>query len=511
MKYIKYILLFISCAIYAQKVTLVHGLNNVGSLFNGSKIEQKVNLVLNPPLVLKPSLQGETSANNQSQNLANILSINNVDAGLAVSYSMGGIVTRNYMKQANENGNNRLKGHISIGSPHRGAKLATNSALAERLVRSQIGAILFPGSINFEAKQLTYYHESMRDLALVLLNDMISPYIFDYANNEAVQDLKTTSSVVSSINSSLAYESDIFKIGIFCREKEPVLFNMMANAAGIQECTMEYILDFVYAVKVACIFSHTYAFYDALDANNQYWASYHYEMACAHLTAFYYLKDFNKIWKRDIIESDYSDGVVSEYSQKYPNGNNQYFASNTSHMEELNHDQVASKLQKALLDFKDYIRDEPPVEPKELSVSWYRSHPKLTWKSNQEYDVKEYKIWKCAGGIPRIVWTISHNQNSNVHTWIDYSVDKPVTSSQGNDYQYQVKAVDITGNESAYSNQVTIKGQAAPVSLEKKTMMKGKMTVKLCHKHMIWEPIIPIHLIRIQESNIKFPRQNSFP
>lgn len=126
----KYLILFItfSTLVLAQEVVLVHGLNNNGTIFNGTKVEQAVNLSFSNPFILKPSMGGNLPANTQSNNLKNALTYYNFNDALSISYSMGGIVTRNYIKS--NNANNRLNGHISIGAPHRGAKLANNAEIA---------------------------------------------------------------------------------------------------------------------------------------------------------------------------------------------------------------------------------------------------------------------------------------------------------------------------------------------------------------------------------------------
>jgi len=453
--------IFIYSSIFAQKVTLVHGLGNVGSLFNGTEVEQTVNNVLNPPLVLKPSLGGETSANNQSSNLENTLVSNNVDGGLSVSYSMGGIVTRNYMMNEYSSGYNRLNGHISIGTPHLGAKLATNSALASLLVKSQISAILFPASLDYENGVIYYPHESMRDLTLVILNQFIAAFILDANNNAAIQDLRTDSDVVANINNSSNFETNIFKGGIYCREDEPVLYNMSAHAAGISESTVSYILDFVYTVKIAYIIYHIYNYYYAVLDGNDYWASYHYGRAITHLSALSFLSDFNFLWKRDILESDYSDGIVGENSQKYPNANRQYLALNTSHLEELNHDKVKAELTKSLNDYNYYVKLANPIVPKGVSIAWYNDHPKITWNSNQEHDIQSYKVWKYAGGSSMIAGTITHNPSNSTHSWIDNSVDLPGRFDPQIEYTYKVKAIDDLNNESLYSEEVSIIGAGA--------------------------------------------------
>ena len=184
------LVIFICSSIFAQKITLVHGLGNDGSLFNGTQVEQTVNSELNQPLIFKPSLGGNSSANNQSSNLESTLVGNNVDGGLAVSYSMGGIVTRNYMMNEYTSGYNRLNGHISIGTPHLGAKLATNGSVVSELVLYELRALVYPGSIDFINHSVYGSWGIAVDLVNIILGQFIGELVFNYASNSAIQDLK---------------------------------------------------------------------------------------------------------------------------------------------------------------------------------------------------------------------------------------------------------------------------------------------------------------------------------
>jgi len=99
-----------------------------------------------------------------------------------------------------------------------------------------------------------------------------------------------------------------------------------------------------------------------------------------------------------------------------------------------------------------------PSYPKDVQVSWDGDHPEVSWSSNIESDIQEYKIWKHAEGSSMIAATITHNPNNSIHSWIDYDVDKPGKFDPVYTYSYKVKAIDNTSKESLYSDQVSING-----------------------------------------------------
>jgi len=102
--------------------------------------------------------------------------------------------------------------------------------------------------------------------------------------------------------------------------------------------------------------------------------------------------------------------------------------------------------------------DEDPQIPQNLSVAWYSDHPKLTWTTNEDTDMKEYKIWKYVNGSAMVVATVTHSASSSTHTWTDNSVTPAGKLDPIYTYYYKVKAVDNANNESLYSNQVSISG-----------------------------------------------------
>jgi hypothetical protein len=456
MKYIVTTLILLANIVFAQRATLVHGLNNDASIFYGTKIQQVVNDEFGYPSPLIPSLGGNLAANTQSTNLDNTLVSNNVREGLSVSYSMGGVVTRNYMKSKYPSNNNLLDGHISIATPHLGAKIVNNAELAARLILDQAEAIIFPGWIDGTTLHVPFDAAGL--LAVLALNSYVNDMVSQIGSNAAAQDLRTNSQVITDINSSSAYEQEVFKAGIYCRELEPVLYNMLVGDISISENGISWLVDLIYATKLSFIIYHLYAYNSAADAGNAYWMSYHSAMFWAHIDAYVFFSNFNYYWKEYVLESSYSDGVVGETSQQYPNANQLYLAQNTSHLEARNHNEVESQLRRATLAYKDNILNSPPTSPINVSIAWYNDHPRITWETNPEYDVQSYKIRKEVAGSSMIAATITHNKYSTTHSWIDYDVDKPGKFDPQVLCKYKIKAVDIATNESNYSEEVSITG-----------------------------------------------------
>jgi len=108
--------------------------------------------------------------------------------------------------------------------------------------------------------------------------------------------------------------------------------------------------------------------------------------------------------------------------------------------------------------YKNNPVDSPPSKPQNLTVAWYNNHPKITWDTNAEPDMKEYKIWKYAVGSAMVVATVTHSSSISTHTWTDNSVSPAGKFDPVYTYSYKVKAVDNSNLESLYSNQVSISG-----------------------------------------------------
>src|SRR5690554_818705 len=90
-QYLIYLLVFYlgSSCCYSQDYIFVHGWLGSGSSWNNSGVEDLIES-MDYTRILKPSLIGNQSASTQSLNLRNYLINNNVNNGVAISFSMGG-------------------------------------------------------------------------------------------------------------------------------------------------------------------------------------------------------------------------------------------------------------------------------------------------------------------------------------------------------------------------------------------------------------------------------------
>ncbi len=81
----------------------------------------------------------------------------------------------------------------------------------------------------------------------------------------------------------------------------------------------------------------------------------------------------------------------------------------------------------------------PPATPSNFGGSWYNNHPKISWDSNVEPDLKHYLILK--NNVPYTTTTNNY--------YIDYSETKYSIRNPNKAYAYyKVKAVDITDQSS---------------------------------------------------------------
>jgi thermitase len=87
----------------------------------------------------------------------------------------------------------------------------------------------------------------------------------------------------------------------------------------------------------------------------------------------------------------------------------------------------------------------PPSTPNNISGSWYSTHPKISWASNIEPDLKHYLILK--NNVP-------HTTTTNNY-YIDYSETQYSIGNPKTYVSYKVKAVDITDQSSDASNSLS--------------------------------------------------------
>jgi len=83
----------------AQDCVLVHGWTQDGTVWNGTGVKNLLQNEYQFNRILQPTLDGTNAASQQSLNLRNYLTSNNVNNSLVISHSMGGMTTRYHLKR----------------------------------------------------------------------------------------------------------------------------------------------------------------------------------------------------------------------------------------------------------------------------------------------------------------------------------------------------------------------------------------------------------------------------
>ncbi len=226
--------LLLSVNLFAQDYLLLHGWMGNGGDWNNSGVENLVENQIHSN-IYKPSLDGVKSASQQSINLRNFLNNNNVNNGVAVSFSMGGMSTRYHLRrQYDQNQNARISQHYSILSPHLGSTVADNVPLATKLLFVSAYAAVWPGWIEEDGQGYIVYHNftPAYEMVIVLLGPPIFDAILNATTQPALNDLKTGSSAVQYVNPAGGnyYEDNLVKVGIVGTEIDPVVWRLAAGA-----------------------------------------------------------------------------------------------------------------------------------------------------------------------------------------------------------------------------------------------------------------------------------------
>ena len=120
------------------------------------------------------------------------------------------------------------------------------------------------------------------------------------------------------------------------------------------------------------------------------------------------------------------------------------------------------------LSFDDLTREVPfyvvdnyaPAVPTNFNFVNENNHPKIVWSLNSEYDMKDYTLEKKNG--PTLDWTVLAVTSSN--NYVDQSEN--LTGLFSHEVWYRVKANDINGHSSNYTNPLEV--NVAGVALDKK-------------------------------------------
>ena len=353
-----FILLLSSFIIYAQFIfgqnyILVHGWMNNGGVFTGTDVKQLIQNEFGYSYIYQPNLNGSQTAATQSLNLRNYLNQYNINSGIAISYSMGGVTTRTHLKrQFDNNLAQRISQHYTIGSPHLGSKVANNRPEAIKTLILGAYSIVTPTGILMDdpVQGLGFTYETGRyeqywvTASLLwggsLLSDAIVSGLLD---SPGFNDLKTNSQAIANINQQTNYENNTIKVGIAATEQDPILFRMLAHSdpIDISENLMLDYLEIIEYTKIARIALALYYYFDDPTIYNFIWLA-------RNVSAYAIFINIDERWDNSVVEAAQSDGLVSKFSQQYPNANSLFYPNNASHMEQLDNDQVVDALRSAL-------------------------------------------------------------------------------------------------------------------------------------------------------------------
>lgn len=336
-----------SVSLFAQDYVLLHGWMGNGDDWNNSGVENLIQSQYHSN-IYKPSLNGTSSAYVQSLNLRNFLNNNNVNNGVAVSFSMGGMTNRYHLRRQYDNlQNSRISQHYSILSPHLGSKAADNVPKATRLLFVGAYAAVWPGWIEDNGSSSYIVHHDFTpafEMVILLLGPTMFDAILNHVAQPALNDLKTNSSAVQYINPTWGnyYENNLLKVAIVGMEIDPVVWRLTAGFMGEQESTVIQLVETVNNWKFANMVNALLGFLE-----NQVSLS----TLAGYIASYVFVLNIDWIWQNKIVESTESDGIVSRNNQIYPNATRLYFPQEVSHMEGRNHQNVILSLADAFEDF----------------------------------------------------------------------------------------------------------------------------------------------------------------
>ena len=444
-------LFFVNSIIYSQNFILVHGWKNYGTIWDGTSVKDLITSEFAYSNIYQPSLGGSSPSYYQSMALRDYLNTYNINNGAAISYSMGGINVRYYLRnQYDNNLTQRLSYNFTIGTPHLGAQLANNAEPTVKALLLGLNAILSPlGYLDEVSGNIIVYYAY--NSALYLTQEIFYNYIlYSFINDGAFEDLKVGSLAEQYVNPQNGnyYENGIGKVSIVCTENYPQLYRMGAAAIGISENESLNIVDGVQAYLTLVIFNAAINY-----AENQ--TPQNFEAFEASLANYSFFKELPDIYN-NFIGGSGNDGIVSKETQFYPNYNHNYFATGANHLEELNHINVQDQLRNALL-----IEN---FQPKPLTASifgdtYITSGQNGTWTAYPDggYQPYTYNWWyRYPGGIAKIssinkppagYWNLIglHTQQISRTDNQDFEIKCVVTDNQSNTVTSNIIYVYVNG------------------------------------------------------------------
>jgi len=412
----------LSTSFSQDDVVLIHGWLGDGSIWNGTALKQVAQI---PEFqfnrILQPSLNGTATSGVQAINLHNYLVAQNVTSGIGIAYSMGALNSRYYSRLVYEaSEEQRLQQFYTIGGTHFGTRLANNRLAAVNLLLVGAFSILYPGYLYEGPDGLIYIAFTLEDAAAVAAGLVyLNPYfdaLINLIGGPAVQDLEEGSGAVNYINGSTEYESNIIKVGIAGTEIDPVLYRMLAPYLGASEESMLLAADHVIQVKQLLLFNAIINYVEQPSPATL-------ENMIANVATLSVFLSLNEVYKSLILESDVSDGIVSQSNQIYPNYDLQYFVTGISHEEEKYSEEVADRLTRALTQFGNVTVSAPSSL---MATNDLPGHIRLTWMAVP--DASSYVIYRNTNVIGESSTT---SYSDNVLGTNVYNVSAIVGSFEG--------------------------------------------------------------------------------
>ncbi|MCO6447225.1 MAG: T9SS type A sorting domain-containing protein [Ignavibacterium album] len=114
-----------------------------------------------------------------------------------------------------------------------------------------------------------------------------------------------------------------------------------SDPIDISENLMLDYLEIIEYTKLARIAWALYYYFDDPTIYNFIWLA-------RNVSAYAIFVNIDERWNNSVVEATQSDGLVSKFSQQYPNANSLYFPDDASHMEQLDNNQVVDALRSAL-------------------------------------------------------------------------------------------------------------------------------------------------------------------
>jgi triacylglycerol esterase/lipase EstA (alpha/beta hydrolase family) len=168
MKLKKYLILIlfiiqISKIVFAQADTrkydylLIHGIASSPEMWDGSLVRSTILSELKKNSLLHAAYNDENSINLAGTELKTIVESRTGDETILIGHSMGGLVSRAFLKQY---GPERVSTIISIGTPHSGAKIATEEGMgaAHQIIYDLVFDLQYAISVAYDRRDGTNFH-----------------------------------------------------------------------------------------------------------------------------------------------------------------------------------------------------------------------------------------------------------------------------------------------------------------------------------------------------------------